>query len=286
MSSVWSLRGPRALRSLAKARKRLNWKRLTRGVSSSVNNPRAFVLILDPVGDITKINSVRTCRGHRIAHTLRGSFQASRVHCLKRGETFPTSPSCQGRWVRVISIFFRCCFTVIQVVLFFFYTKCAWQILEERWVMGRDCLSVCRRGLERTEGFWVGGGWKPVSGFAPDRVIWESPSVRGMRFSSVWAVSFALLVVSWALSSFHGQSVRIPCEFHIWTRKQVHFSWAKPDTRCWDNQILFWWGRRDSFKTKMHINNTNTLRSHFILVVFCVFTSKTSTMYLLCYRTM
>jgi len=155
MSSVWSLRGPRALRSLAKARKRLNWKRLTRGVSSSVNNPRAFVLILDPVGDITKINSVRTCRGHRIAHTLRGSFQASRVHCLKRGKTFPTSPSCQGRWVRVISIFFRCCFTVIQVV--FFYTKCAWQILEERWVMGRDCLSVCVP--KRAGAHWGVLGW-------------------------------------------------------------------------------------------------------------------------------
>lgn len=108
------------------------------------------------------------------------------------------------------------------------------------WWDGTVCLSVCRRGLERTEGFWVGGGWKPVSGFAPDRVIWESPSLRGMRFSSVWAVSFALLVVSWALSSFHCQSVRIACEFHIWTRKQVHFSWAKPDTRCWDKQILIW----------------------------------------------
>lgn len=47
------------------------------------------------------------------------------------------------------------------------------------------CVSVCCGGLERTEGFWVGGGWKPVSGFAPDRVIRESPSVRGMRFSSV-----------------------------------------------------------------------------------------------------
>lgn len=46
------------------------------------------------------------------------------------------------------------------------------------------CLSVRRGGLERTEGFMVGSGWKPVSGFAPDRVICKGPSVRGMRLSS------------------------------------------------------------------------------------------------------
>lgn len=45
--------------------------------------------------------------------------------------------------------------------------------------------SVRLGGLERTEGFMVGSGWKPVSGFAPDRMIRKGPSVHGMRICAL-----------------------------------------------------------------------------------------------------